>query len=344
MKTPLKDIARQAGVSPSAVSRVLNGSGYVSAEKRERIERLLAENGYEQYRRAASASPLSKTVLVIADDLSVSDAYMDYIRGIREKLLLSDYQMYLYLSGLDDGQSPRETEQLLLSAQVGFAGALLISALDTPKLRTAISALPKPVVLLNRSLPGAEISAVILDNYKVGYMATQFLISKGHRRIIHLAGRRDSTASRERVRGFQDAMIDAGLPLEAASVVYGNHSYEKGFEFGLCCSRDNRRPSAVFIASDRMALGFLDAAAEKGLRCPADVSVICTEDTKVLAGSKVSMTTIGYNNRVIGRTAAELFLESLLHPAYEKKTVLFTPQIVERGSVLPYSPEAKSLL
>ena len=334
MKIPLKDIAHMAGVSPAAVSRVLNGSGYVSEEKRERIRRLLDEYGYEKQPRRAPASPLSKHVLVIADDLGVSDAYVDYIHGIREKLLLSGYQMYLYLSGLDVQQPQREADQILLSGRAGFAGILLISALDTPRLRDFILSVSKPVVLLNRNLPGADVSSVILNNYKVGYMATQFLISRGHRRILHLAGRKDSAASRERVRGFQDAMIDYGAALAPASVIYGDHSYEKGYQFGLRFFRSGRPASAIFIASDRMALGFVDAIYEKGLRCPEDVSIICTEDTRTLASGKVSMSTIGYNNKVIGRTAAELFLELLHHPEYEKRTVSFSPQIIERDSVL----------
>lgn len=333
MKTTLKNIARMAGVSPAAVSRVLNGSGYVSEEKRKRVQQLLTEYGYEKQPRQAHSSLLSKHVLVIADDLSVSDAYIDYIRGIREKLSVSGYQMYLYLSGLDSKQSQRETDQILLSDKTGFAGILLISALDTPHMRNFISAFSKPVVLLNRNLPGADVSSVILDNYKVGYLATQFLISKGHRTVIHLAGRKDSTASQERVRGYQDAMIDNGAALDAASVIYGDHSYEKGYEFGLRFFRNGHPASAIFIASDHMALGFVDAIYEKGLRCPEDISIICTEDTKTLANGKVPMTTIGYNNKVIGRTAAELFLELLLHPEHEKKTILFSPQIIERDSV-----------
>lgn len=329
----LKNIARMAGVSPAAVSRVLNNSGYVRMEKRERIQQLLTEYGYESPSRKLPPSPVAKHVLVIADGLGVSDAYIDYICGIREKLLLSGYQMYLYLSGVDSQQSQRETEQMLLSDKIGFAGILLISTLDTPHLRNFISTLSSPVVLLNRNLPGADVSSVILNNYKVGFMATQFLISKGHRTILHLAGRRDSVASQERIRGYQDAMIDNGAILDSSSVIYGDHSYEKGYEFGLRFFRKGHPASAIFIASDRMALGFVDAIYEKGLRCPEDISIICTEDTRTLANWKVPISTIGYNNKVIGRTAAELFLELLLHPGHEKKTVLFSPQIIERDSV-----------
>ena len=333
MKILLKEIARLADVSPSAVSRVLNDNGYVSSEKRVKIEQLLIQNGYEVCKRTASNPFASKSVLVIADELGVSDAYIDYIRGIREKLLTAGYSMYLYLSGLDEQQSTREIEQVLASHKIGFAGILMISALDTPALRSAIALSKEPIVFLNRNLKGLDASAVILDNYKVGYFATQFLISKGYRKVIHLAGRKGSVASQERVRGYQNAMIDSGLQLETPSVIYGDHSYEKGYECGLDLARGKYRADAIFIASDRMALGFVDAIYEQGLSCPKDIGIICAEDTKILASGKIAMTTIGYNNRVIGRTAAELFLESLLHPTYEKKTVSFSPQIIERDSV-----------
>lgn len=326
----LKEIARLAGTSPAAVSRYTNKSGYVSEEKKERIRQVLAECDYQKRDRSTGGAYAGRTVLVIADTLSASDAYIEYIRGIHETLDKAGYDMYLFLSG----RRPQlETDRLLRVQKIGFAGAMMISAIESDRLARTISQAAFPIVVLNRNLRGVNVDTVVLDNYKVGYFATQFLLSNGHRRIVHLAGLKDSTASQDRAAGFLDAMRDAGVDVPPDAVVFGDHSYEKGYEFGSCFARERQRPTAVFAASDMMALGFVDGIYENGLHCPEDVSIISTENTRNLVSGKVQMTTIGYNNRVIGRTAAELFLGRCQEPEGERKSVSFIPQIVERKSV-----------
>jgi len=326
----LREIAKLTGTSPSAVSRVINSSGYVSEEKRKVIEKALADYGYRIKEKPVVCPYTSNTVLIIADSLNVSDAYVDYIDGINEYLYANGYSSYLYLSNYS---SKSETEQVINAQKIGFAGVMMISAIESPDLLKAISRSKCPIVVLNRYLRGVDIDTVVLDNYKVGYLATKLLIEKGHRKVAQLAGLKESTASQDRIRGFMDALRDFGLPVASEAVVFGNHSYSKGYEYALHFVDNKKDYTALFIASDRMALGFIDGLYERGLRCPDDISIICTEDTKNLVSGKVKLTTIGYNNRIIGRTAAELFVERRKNPRGEKKMISYTPQIVERESI-----------
>lgn len=326
----LREIAKLTGSSPSAVSRVLNSSGYVSEEKKKAIEKALADYGYKKKEKPVVCPYTSNTVLIIADSLNVSEAYIDYIDGINEYLYSNGYSSYLYLSNYS---CKSETEQVINAQKIGFAGVMMINAIETPDLLKAISQSKCPIVLLNRYLRGADIDTVVLDNYKVGYMATKLLIEKGHKKVVQLAGLKDSTASRDRIRGFMDAMRDFGLPVAPDAVVFGNHSYTKGYEYALHFTDNKKDYTALFVASDRMTLGFIDGLYERGVRCPDDISIICTEDTKNLVSGKVKLTTIGYNNRIIGRTAAELFDERRKNPRGEKKMISYTPQIVERESI-----------
>ncbi len=324
----LKEIARLTGTSASAVSRVINDSGYVSEEKRRAIQKVLADFDYHKKEKAAANPLTAATVLIIADSLDVSDAYADYIGGINEELEAHGFCSYIYLSGFDH---ENEAEQLKHAYGLGFAGVIMISAIESPRLKELLKKTKCPVIALNRYLRGVDIDTVVLDNYKVGYLATQRLIESGHKRVAHLAGLKDSTASQDRVRGYIDAMRDAGLPIEEGFIAYGNHSYEKGGEYAERF-RENGC-TALFAASDRMALGFMDALYRRGLECPGDVSVICTEDTKNLMSGKVRLTTIGYHNRTLGKTAAQLLLERRADPKGEKKTISYAPQIIERDSI-----------
>ena len=120
----LKEIAKLTGTSPSAVSRVINSNGYVAEEKRLLIEKALRECGYKK-KTEEKAAPFSKTVLVIADSLNVSDAYIDYIDGLNEQLEEAGYCSHVFLSR--DNQE-KELEQILKADSAGFAGVMMISA------------------------------------------------------------------------------------------------------------------------------------------------------------------------------------------------------------------------
>jgi len=142
----LKEIAKLTGTSPSAVSRVMNSNGYVAEEKRILIEKALKEYGFEKKIPEEKESPFSKMVLVIADSLSVSDAYVDYIDGLNEQLEEAGYCSHIFLSG--DAQE-KELEQILNADRTGFAGVMMISAIESPALYSVI----KKKQLMYCSLP-----------------------------------------------------------------------------------------------------------------------------------------------------------------------------------------------
>jgi len=326
----LKEIAELTGSSSAAVSRVLNASGYVRADKREIIAKALLENGYvlREQRRRLDRTIAEKTVHIIADSLHISAAYVEYIDGIRDCLKAQGINTYIYLT---DGDTENEVRQLEICAEMGILGVLMIGAVESPRLVKRLRSAPFPVIMLNRYLKSFALDSVLLDNYQVGYMATQLLIDKGHRHIAHLAGPKESSASEDRLRGYIDAMRDAKLACGEDTIAYGEYSYNKGYSYAreFCCEKF----TAVFSSSDVMALGFIDGIYDRGLSCPEHVSVICTEDTKTLVSGKVRMTTIGYDNYVIGKTAGELLLERIANPETRKRTISYMPVIVERDSV-----------
>jgi LacI family transcriptional regulator len=326
----LKEIAKFTGTSPASVSRVLNNSGYVSAERRRIIEKALRENGYQvTSRRNAIPRSADKIILIIVESLQ-NTPYIEYIQGINTYLQENDHHPLVYVSN----HSPEnEIKHIEYATALGVGGILMLSAVESLALLNLIKELSCPLVLLNRRLPTADIDSVIMDNYKVGYLATNYLIERGHKNIVHLAGPVTSTAAADRKTGYLDAMKAAGLQAGNKEIFYGNLSYTKSKSLVEQIIKECPDCTAVFSANDNMALGFIDGLYEAGLTCPGDISVICAENTLDTRIGRVKISSVGYYNEQMGRSAAELLLERKREPNGRKKNISYSPVITERESV-----------
>lgn len=326
----LKEIAKLADTSPSSVSRVFNNSGYVSAEKRRKIEKVLRENGYRVTSKP-NVMPRSadKVIMVIVESLQ-NTPYIEYIQGINTLLQEKKLNPLVYVSN----HSPQnEINQIEYGAALGVGGIIMLSAVESPALLNLIKELSCPIILLNRRLPTAEVDSVMMDNYKVGYQATSYLIERGHKRIFHLAGPVTSTAANDRKSGYLDAMQHANLISKRERILYGDLSYTKSKAIAGEFIKSFFDCTAVFSANDNMALGFIEGLYEAGLKCPDDVSVICAENTPETITGRVKITAVGYDNVQMGRSTAELFLERKNEPNGRKKIISYSPIITERESV-----------
>ena len=163
------------------------------------------------------------------------------------------------------------------------------------------------------------------------------LLSKGHRRIAHIAGPEGSITCRNRTLGYIDAMRAAGFEVDASEIFYGDRKYSSGFEFGnrLLSTPQNRRATAVFATTALMAAGMVDVLRENGVRVPEDISVICNDDySKDYMPYPMEITCYRQNPRLMGRTAADLLLERVQKPDILPRRVVFPPELTEKGSVL----------
>jgi len=330
MKITIKDIAQDTGVSASTISRVVNNSGYVKDETRKTVEEAIARCGYVKSKKANGSSALTNAVLIIVESIN-NNVYADYIAGICRHLRKHGKNPYIYVS---DYSPEAEIDQLMFANKAGFSGVFMLSAVESSEIVEVLKNISCPVVLVNRYLRALDIDTVILDNYKVGFMATMLLINNGHTRIAHLGGPLYSTASQDRLRGYTDAMGAAGLKIDPRGMYSGNLTYECGCDFARDILPYMRDFTALFSANDTMAVGFIDTILENGFECPGDISVICADDSFDVLISKVKLTTIGYDSKVMGRSAAELLLERINNVNGKKKTISFSPNIIERNSII----------
>jgi LacI family transcriptional regulator len=238
---------------------------------------------------------------------------------------------------LSDYDTARECDALKYASKNGFSGIFLLNAIESKKLVSLIPEIKTPMIFVNRFLHSADTDVVTVDNYRCGYLATEYLINRGHRKIAHIAGPSTSVTCRDRTQGYIDAMREHGLNIDRSFVYYGDRRYKSGCEFGtqLAEMEPEKRFTAVFSTTGLMAAGMVDTLRGYGIRVPDDISVICNDDySRDYMPCPIDFTTFEQDPILMGNTAAELLLERIASPMGAPKRMVFPPVLIEHNSVI----------
>ncbi len=334
MGKTLLEISKEIGVSTATISRVLNGEDCVSPETRDKVLRAVEESGYPTRRRRRSSELRNNgTVLVIAAQLQ-NPITLGFIDGIRQRLAKEGMRTLVTLSDYD---TLTECDTLRYASKNGFSGIFLLNAIESKKLVDLIGEIKTPLIFVNRFLHSVDTDVVTVDNYRCGYLATAYLIARGHRRIAHIAGPATSVTCRDRTQGYLDAMREHGIKTEQNFVFYGDRRYKSGCEFGARIAEmpQEKRFTAVFSTTGLMAAGMVDTLRGYGIRVPDDISVICNDDySRDYMPCPIDFTTYEQDPIQMGNTAAELLLERISCPAGAPKRMVFPPVLTEHNSVI----------
>ncbi len=332
-RVTIKDIARLAGVSLTTVSRALNGSDGISEETRERVLRLCREQGYRTNLLARSLSSSRTHVLgLILPDISLpfyAALSLDIETFARER----NYQVMLCCGRPGDGQIEGLLD-LLISQRVD--GVLLGSSSDAAQHLLASYHHALPSVLLGASPPDTgslRVNTVSVDNYTGGRMAASYLHRLGHRQVIYLGMRPDSASHRLRYQGFLSAAGELGLQVETVYNPAPSSSIESGFQMASSRFAAPLVQTALFAASDAIALGAIQAADQAGISIPEQLSVLGFDNIEYAALPNIRLTTLSQNAPALARAAVRLLLE--LVEAEERNLYtckLLTPTLIERST------------
>ncbi len=311
----MKDVAREAKVSNSTVSLVLNNAPGISAETRERVWSIIKDLKYipdAQARRLSSGRSHMVALVMPPWSAAFADPYfLELMRGTLEAVRDKGYQMLLEVS-----------DQRFLDHKLWndlFAGkrvdGLLIATpyLDQHYLSELVK-LGYPTILVNgerTDLP--ELSFVGYNDLHCGEEATTYLIRLGHRRIAHIAGAMNHASAVNRLQGYKNAMHKAGLPFKSEDVVMGEYMPLEAREAVkvLLEKKTEDRPTAIFCANDTMAISAITYLQENGYIIPRDFSIIGVDDTGGATRITPALTTFRQDIFALARRAAELFIDSL---------------------------------
>ncbi len=334
MAKTLLEISKEIGVSTATISRVLTGEDCVSTETREMVLRAVEESGYKKRpRRRSSELRNNGTVLVIAAQLQ-NPITLGFIDGIRQRLAKEGMRTLVTLSDYD---TLTECDTLRYASKNGFSGIFLLNAIESRKLVELVSEIKTPMIFVNRFLRTVDTDVVTVDNYRCGYLATEYLIERGHRRIAHIAGPSTSVTCRDRTQGYIDAMHEHGIKIDKSYIFYGDRRYKSGCEFGaqIISMDPEKRFTAVFSTTGLMAAGMVDSLRGYGIRIPNDISVVCNDDySRDYMPCPIDFTTFEQDPIQMGNTAAELLLERIASPDGAPKRMVFPPVLTEHNSVI----------
>ena len=331
MKITQKVIAETAGVSYATVSRAFSKKSAISTEAEQKIKAAMQKLGLtDQISPTTFDLCIPKgQVMVIAGDVA-NDFYSEIIKGICDKL--QDIGMIVTLC--NSGYVAEVENQYIQYAQLnGFAGVILVTAVETPTLVQLLKAATVPVVLVNRYIRSLDLDVVCIDNFRGGYMASNYLIEHGHKRIALLLGPQDSTANQDRLRGVLAAIEDAHLSIPEKNIFRGDQTRESGRSFANSIAASQIPYTALFISNNPMAVGAANRLRELGYHIPNDISIICFDNSPLVEDGGLSLTTVGYDPYPMGIAAAEALAKRIKAPEGSKTQLYFLPHIICRSSV-----------
>jgi LacI family transcriptional regulator len=299
----IKDVARLAGVSPMTVSRVVNGSEYVSNVTRQGVQRAIRELGYSPNIAARNlASERGERLGLLYGN--PSSAYLsEFLVGALEAAARHGVQLVLEKCEPTPVAARRAVRRLLAGAVVG--GVLPPPLCESSVLRTELSAARLPIVAVAAGRPSSDTMCVRIDDYTAAREMTRYLLSLGHERLAFIKGHPNQSASEERWLGFTAALAEAGRDRRGRPpprMEQGFFSFRSGLDAARKLLGAEPAPTAIFASNDDMAAAVIAEAHRRGLDVPRDLTVVGFDDTLIASTIWPELTTI---QQPIARMAAE---------------------------------------
>lgn len=302
-KVGIRDVAREAGVSVTTVSHILNNVEYARAsdETRARVRATAEALGYRPNRMARSLRlQRSEMVGFLSEDIATTPHAGRIILGAQEAAREAGLTLVLVNTSRSLDDASRETQVLLRQQVDGILYATMFHRiLDVPDRLTDV-----PSVLIDAEDSSGRVPGVVPDEAGGAEAAVEELVSYGHTRIGFLTNDEDVPATRGRLQGYRDSLDRAGITFDPTLVIARTSETAGGYEAALELFSRPNRPTALFCYNDRMAMGAYRAAAERGLRIPEDLSVVGFDNQEIVAdGLFPGLTTVELPHYEMGQWA-----------------------------------------
>jgi LacI family transcriptional regulator len=326
----MKEVAKKAGVSTATVSAVINESKYVSDQLKARVNAAIQELNYRPNRNAQGLRAKKTNLIGVTVTELTNPFYPLMVKGVEDVAHEHGYNMMLAATADDQAKELNLVEAMV---DQGVEGVVLSTVDD--KVTRSIDFLEKediPYVLINRTFPGYTGNLICVDSYEVGKIATEYLISLGHRKIGFFGGDRNN--SWERQRGYMDVITHYNLDTRKSWVKTGtNYDIESAYQetTNMILSREEM-PTAIFAASDVIAFGVVRALLDSGYRIPEDISVIGSDNIPFTEDFRIPLTTVEVQTYHMGAEGFRRLHQLMRGKDKDKKQHYLTPSLVIRES------------
>lgn len=327
----LGDVARAAGVSKSTASKALNGRADVSSTVAQRVTRIADQLGY--LRRNGSPG---ETVTFVTDSMTTTYT-LEVMRGVVTAAMAEGIGVLSYCA--DTGEqldpAPFTTAWLERLASNGCIGIVVVTAQVSEEQAARATALGMPLVVVDPANQlSSEVVCISATNWNGGVAATEHLIGLGHKRVAFLRGPHESVPSNERMQGYLSAQQMHGLEVDDRLIAGSSFAHDAGLRAAgeLLDLPEQVRPTAIFAATDVTALAVLEAARERGLGVPDDISVVGFDDTFLAGLSTPRLTSVRQPLEEMGATALHQVVALAKGRPSLTGTVRLPTELVIRGS------------
>ena len=326
------DVAREANVSYSTVSRVLNHYPHVRSEKRERVVAAMERLGFVANPVARSlAGGQTQMVGLVVIDL-MTEYVAQILLGIDDELVSFHYDLTVYTTHY---RRAKETNYIHSLTQGLVDGLLLILPLDPGAYSDTLRKIRFPYVVIDHQGFDSYSSTVGATNFRGAREATEYLLQLGHRRIGFVAGSEYTNSAFERLEGYRAALAAFDIPFDPSLVQSGNFQQPGGFEAAQRLLDLLPSPTAIFAANDLSAFGAIEAIRSRGLNVPDDISVIGFDDIPRAGYVYPPLTTVRQPLTEIGRAAVRLLLKHIEDPQRPVERITLDTTLIIRATCQP---------
>jgi LacI family transcriptional regulator len=304
----IADVAVEAGFSPMTVSRVINGEKNVRESTREAIKEAIAKLNYSPNLAARTLAGAEQIRIGLLYS-NPSSAYLsEFLVGSLEQARLSHVQ--LVVEKCEPDQHEHEVAEEMLAT--GIDGIILPPPLcDSKLIHAVIEKAGALAIAVASGQPPKSLSAVSIGDYEAAAAMTRHIIAQGHRRIGFISGNPNTSASVQRLAGYQSALIEAGVDNDPALIVQGLFTYRSGLDAAATLLDLDKRPTAIFASNDDMAAATVSVAHRRQLDVPADLTVCGFDDTDFARSIWPELTTIHQPIADMSRAAVEMLVRKI---------------------------------
>lgn len=328
--TTIRDVARRAGVSTMTVSRVVNNSGYISQDARERVEVAIAEIGYVPNTLARSLRfKRTKTLALVITDIT-NPFFTTLARGVEDAA--SEQGFNVIFCNTDESER-KQAEQLTALVQKRVDGVLLVPARSSAEPIAFLREQSIPVVVVDRRVPDCSVDSVRCDSVAGARELTRLLLSLGHRQIAALSGPEGVSTALDRVTGCRQALAEAGLDPDQLLVFHDEYTQAGGYRMAQEALRHSPRPTACFAGNNFISFGAYRALRDAGLRVPEDVALVTFDDLPASFTVDPFFTVVAQPAYEMGQRATQILLTRLSGEESPPCQEIVLPfQVIERRS------------
>jgi len=322
----IQDVAKTAGVSVSTISRVLNGKDDVASETQDRILGVINELGYTSNLAARSMRSRKKNLIgLVVPDIGFPYS-IEIMKGINRAIAESSFDLLVYTTGdvQKNGTDLHEQHYVSLLSNSITDGVIVVASAATEFIADA------PIVAVDPHLINPKYPSVQGMNYHGALEVMEYLIGLGHRRIGFISGRQEIGSAERRLKGYRDALVNAGIELDEELITPGDFTQKVAYKYASQLLKLSNRPTAIFASNDQSAIGVFQAAEELGIRIPDELSVVGFDN--ISEAKYLGLTTVDQFLEEMGYVAIQMLFKLINNEPLETEIHKMQTKLVVRTS------------